>query len=104
MPPNSPRVTSVVSAPSSAARSAAMTPAGPAPMTTSLRRPPRARTIRSMRVVHDQPEVVPLDDVRGEELPVRAHAERPVIPRRPAAFGTGAEVAVRTRVDAGRAA
>ena len=38
MPPNSSRVTSVVLAPKSAARSAAATPAGPAPTTSTSRR------------------------------------------------------------------
>src|SRR5215831_79 len=100
MPPNSPRVTSVVSAPSSAARRAAMTPAGPAPITTSFKRASWARRNRSVRVVDDEPEVVPLDHVPGEEFPLRPHAERPMIPRRPAALGARAEVAIRTRVGA----
>src|SRR5262245_9123123 len=41
MPPKAPRVTSVTLAPNSAARSAAITPAGPAPMTTTFNRPSR---------------------------------------------------------------
>src|SRR5262245_1318193 len=103
MPPNSPRVTSVVSAPSSAARRAAMTPAGPAPTTTTFRWA-SSRWAKSVRVVDDQPEIVALDDVPGEEFPMRTRAERPVVPRRPAALGTGAEVAVGTRVGTGSAA
>src|SRR5262245_20081338 len=103
MPPNSPRVTSVVAAPSSAARRAAITPAGPAPITAtfiagSLPSP------ASPGVVDDDPEVVALDGVPRVELPVRARAQRPVIPRRVAGFGAGAEVAIAAGVGPGRVA
>src|SRR5688572_25392735 len=89
MPPNAPLVTSVVRAPSSAARSAAMTPAGPAPTTTTFR--------ASEGMVNDEPEVVPLDRVDGPELPLRAQPQRPSRPRRRARLGAGPEVAVRPR-------
>src|SRR4051812_17303052 len=49
MPPKASRVTSVVRAPSSAARNAAITPAGPAPMTTTSAMDRRRLLTRSAR-------------------------------------------------------
>src|SRR5688572_31568271 len=74
MPPNSPRVTSVVRAPSSAARVAAMTPAGPAPITTTSLL--RAASLISVAPVEDDPQVVALDHVLRAELPLRADPHR----------------------------
>src|SRR5262245_5359199 len=102
MPPKSPRVTRVVRAPSSAARRAAITPAGPAPMTVTFTTSSRRGFLSgSPRVVDDDPEIVALDRVPRLELPMGARAQRPVIPRRIAGFGTSSIVAIETRIDPG---